>query len=134
MGLYNEGLAHGSARYLANVIKCALVTSAYSPNVDHNGYAAFSTNEYATSPYTAGGVALSSKVLNIDNTNDLVHEEAADVSFGNLVSGTARYAIIYDEDADLLLRYIDFGSDKTFNGGSVTLRFTNSRVRTRQAA
>lgn len=136
MALYNEGFGLGSARYSTNTIKCALLTASYTPDVDHNGFAAVSSFELGTSDtgYTAGGETLTGKSTTIDDTNDVVHDIADDVDFGALDNGSVRYAVIYDETADVLIRVIDFSTTRTLNGGNVALRFTNSRIRTRQAA
>ena len=134
MSLYNEGLGHGSARFIGNVIKCALLESGYTFDETHNGFAAITAYETGATVYVAGGSTLANTGTTIDDTNDIQYDTADDVAFGLLDAGNAQYAVIYDETANLLLRYIDFGTSRTFNGGAVTLSFTNNRVRTRQAA
>ncbi len=134
--LYNEGLAYGNARFQANTLKVALLKTTYTPDKTHKGFSAVSGEELGTSGtgYTAGGATLGGKGLTVDDTNHKAYDTAADVEYGQLNNGTIRYAAIYDSVADLLIRVIDFGSDKVLNDSEVTLRFTNTRVREHSAA
>lgn len=136
MGLYLEGHNVGAADIASNTIKCALLTASYTPDVDHTGFSAVSSYELGTSGtgYTAGGATLSGKAEDVDTTNDLVHDEASDVDFGALDNGSIRYAVIYDSTDDKLIRYIDFATTRTLDGGNVAVRFTNGRFRTRDGA
>lgn len=136
MGLYNEGLAIGSNRWDTSTIKLALVTASYTPDVDHKGYAAFSTQELsgAISGYTSGGVALATS-FSVDDTNDALYlTVTADPNWASIASGSIRYGVIYDETNDLLIRWLDFVTTRTLSSSAVTIRFTNNRVVTKQAA
>lgn len=134
--LYNEGLAHGSARFQANTIKVALLTASYTPDADHNGYAAISPYELGTSGtnYTAGGNTLANKTSVVDDTNDLAYDGADDVEFSSLDNGSVRYAAVYDSTANILLRLIDFTTTRTLNGSDIFVRFANARIRETVAA
>jgi hypothetical protein len=84
--------------------------------------------------YTAGGATLANKTSVTDDTNDLGYDGADDVEFSTLDSGSVRYAVIYDETANVLLRVIDFVTTRTLNGSDVFVRFANNRVREHVAA
>jgi len=130
MAIYNVGLAHGGDRWTGNTIKCALLTAGYTIDVDHEDYADISGSESAATGYTTTGHAVTGRSVSVDNTNDVSYLIADDVAFGALNSGSVRYAVLYDSTDDVLIRVIDFGTTRTLNGGTVTLRFTNNRVRT----
>lgn len=136
--LYNEGLAHGGTEWASNTIRCALLTASYSPDKDHKGWAAVSSYELgAAGGYTTKGGTpgiLTSKTTVNDDTNDDYAAGAADVAFGALTTGSIRYAVIFDDTDDLLLRVIDFTTTRTLNGSNVSLLFTNNEIITRAAA
>ncbi|WP_206315344.1 hypothetical protein [Streptomyces sp. C1-2] len=108
-----------------DTIKVALVTGSYSPNVDtHDEWADVSANEASGTGYTAGGVALSSKTLTYDSTNNYWTFDAADIAWSG-VTLSFRYAVIYDDTATgkPLLGYVDFGSSQSATNQDVGIKW-----------
>lgn len=103
-----------------DTLKLMLVTSAYTPDKDHN-YRSSVTNEVAGAGYTAGGATLAGKTVTQDNTNDKATFDANDVQWTG-ASFTARGAILYKDTGaaatDILIGYFDYGADKTVSGGN----------------
>lgn len=110
-----------------DTIKLALVTSAYTPNVDtHDFWDDVSANEVANSgSYSAGGATLT-VTTSQDNTDDEGVFDATDVSFTTF-TGTARYAVIYKStgvsSTSPLICVIDFGGDQSSSSGTFTITF-----------
>ncbi len=126
-GFYNNGLQDildGGTDLLSNSIKCALVTSSYTFNADHDNFDEI-TNEVSGSGYTAGGETLASKAVNKDTTNDRAEFDAADITAWSGASGwTARAAVLYKDtgtaSTSTLICYVDFGADKSAPISSLT--------------
>lgn len=123
--LYNSfkrDIMNGAIDLDTDTIHVALVTSTYTQDIDAHTKFSDITNEVSGTGYTAGGAALASKVVAVDNTNDRGSFDAADSSWTSS-SITARAAIIYKKrggaaSADELIAYIDFGANKTSDGGT----------------
>jgi hypothetical protein len=123
--LYNSfkrDIMNGAIDLDTDTIHVALVTSTYTQDIDAHTKFSDITNEVSGTGYTAGGAALASKVVSVDNTNDRGSFDAADSSWTSS-SITARAAIIYKKrggaaSADELIAYIDFGANKTSDGGT----------------
>ena len=109
----------------ANTIKCALVTSSYTPNIDSHDFFDDVTNEVSGTGYTAGGATLTTSVSQ-DNTDDEAVFDATDVTWANSTI-TARGAVIYKStgvaSTSPLICYIDFGANKTSDGGTFQITF-----------
>ena len=97
------------------VIKCMLErsTSTYTPDKDHDfrddltGFV-----EISVASYTSGGETLASKAVNIDDANDRVEIDFADIDFGTLEAGQTVDALVFYQDTgnaatDVLIAYID---------------------------
>lgn len=103
-----------------DTIKCAVVTSAYTPDQDaHDFWNDVSANEASASGYTAGGQALSSKTVTYDTATNQVRLDAADVTWTSAVVG--RYLVVYKDTgtastSPLLGLYDNDGVN--FGGGS----------------
>ena|SRR5438045_698383 len=100
--------------------KAALYTSAASLNADTATYT--TTHEVANgSGYTAGGKTLSG--TSADSGSDMAWLDFSDVTW-TTASFSARYMLIYDaSDSDRAYAVIDFGMDKTGQGGDFTFVF-----------
>lgn len=113
----------------SDTIKIALVTSTYSPSIDNHDFFNDITNEVSGTGYTAGGATLASKTVTQDNTNDKAVFDAADVTW-TTSSITARGAILYKStgvsSTSPLIGYIDFGADKTSDGGTFQITISTS--------
>jgi ribonuclease HIII len=115
--IYNR-LFYNLAKKLVDLstddIKVALLTSAYTPNKDHNNYAAVSANECpATGNYVTGGFSLTTKTVTQDDTLDQMTFDADDLVIA-AATITARYAFVYDNTLggkDACFLY-DFVTDK----------------------
>lgn len=103
----------------ADTIKLSLHTSTYSPNLDTDDFFNDATNELgASGGYSAGGVALASKVLSYDAASDQVRFDFDDPSFPFTASKTWRYGVAYKSrggaaSADEVIALLDWGSDQT---------------------
>lgn len=126
---YNYGktyLMNGSLDLDTDTIHAALVNSSYSPNIDtHDFWNDVSANEISGTGYTAGGQALSSKVVSVDTTNDRGVFDSADPSWSTATI-TARAVVLYKKrggasSADELIGYWDFGSDISATAGTFTV-------------
>ena len=107
-------------------VKVALVTSAYSPDIDtHEDYADI-TNEVTGTGYTAGGKLLANKAVTKDTTDDEGVFDADDVSWTSSTI-TARGAVVYvdtgTDSTSLLIAYFDFGEDKSSSSGTFTIQW-----------
>ena len=121
---FKSDLMKGAIDLDTNSFKCMLVTSAYTPNQDTHTTKANVTNEVSGTGYTARGVALSGLAVTTDNTGNRGLWDFNDPTWAASTI-TARGAVFYKDtgtDAtDLLIAYIDFGSDKSSSAGTFQL-------------
>lgn len=115
-----------------DTIKIALCTASYTPDIDANVFFSDLTNEVAAGGgYTAGGNAMTSKVVTQDNTNDLAYFDADDASWPS-ATFTARYAIIYKStgtpSTSPLIAVIDLGGNKSPSGDTLTIQWATAGV------
>ena len=81
-----------------NTIKCALLNTSHTTNIDTQEYwDDVSTNEVSGTGYTAGGKELSGKSINKDNSNNLAYFDATDVSWTNATLSNVKHACIYKD-------------------------------------
>lgn len=124
-------IQNGSIDMDTDTIKCALVTSTYSPNIDTHVFWSDVTNEVSGTGYTAGGATLASVTVTQDNTNDRGVVDAADVTWSTATI-TARAAVLYKSTGTAstspLICYIDFGSDQTSSGGNFVIQWNASGI------
>lgn len=98
---------------------------------DHQYRSTYTTYEVTGTGYTAGGTELTSKVVAVDNTNDLASWTGANVSWAS-ATVTARGAIVYKSNAstngttDNLVCMFDFGSDQTATNGTFTVQWSTA--------
>ena len=114
-----------------DTIKCALVTSTYTPNIDTDTKWSNVTNEVSGTGYTAGGQTLASVTVTQDNTNNRGVVDATDVTWSTATI-TARAAVLYKSTGTAstspLICYIDFGSDQTSSGGNFVIQWNASGI------
>lgn len=126
--IYNsfKGKLDGSFDWGGNVIKVALVTSTYVPNIDTHQFFSDITDEVVGTGYTAGGKQLTTPVISVDTTNDIAKYDADDVTWTTSTI-TARGAVVYKDtgtpSTSPLVAYIDFGSDKSSTSGDFNLQW-----------
>ena len=119
MAVYNKAkhdLISGNIDFDVDTFKIALLTSAYTPNIDTQEFwSDISANEASGTNYTAGGGATTITVTRID-ASDLTEVDGTTVTFANS-SVTARYGVLYKDTGtpttSVLIAYTDFGSDQT---------------------
>jgi len=112
-------------------VKVALVTSAYSPDIDtHEDYADI-TNEVTGTGYTAGGKLLANKAVTKDTTDDEGVFDADNVTWSNSTI-TARGAVVYvdtgTDSTSLLIAYFDFGEDKVSSAGDFIIQWATEGI------
>lgn len=121
---FKKNIMNGNLDLDTNTFKCMLVTSAYTPDQDAHEFRSSVTNEVTGTGYTAGGVTLSSLSVTQDNTNNRGEWDFADPVWSSSTI-TARGAVVYKSTGsaatDILIAYIDFGSDKTSTAGEFRL-------------
>lgn len=109
-----------------DTVKIMLLNNSHSFNADHDEKADIVANEISGTGYSAGGAALASKAVTVDNTDDEGVFDAADASWSS-ASFTAYHAVIYDDTltspADMLICSIDFGGAQTVTSGTFTIQF-----------
>jgi len=104
-----------------DIIKVALLASAYTPNQDTDIlWSAISSNEVTGVGYTVGGATLASKTIAYDNATNVIKMDSADVTWATSTI-TARYAVIYDSTSGILLGYVDLGVNESSSAGNFTL-------------
>lgn len=131
---FKRDIMNGSIDLDTDTVKVMLVTSAYVPNIDTHTKRSDITNEVVGTAYVAGGVALATKVVSADNTNDLGKFDADDVSWAASTI-TARGAVLYKSrggvaTADELIAYLDFVTDKVSTAGNFNLNFNAAGILT----
>jgi hypothetical protein len=113
-----------------DTIKVALVTSTYTPSADNHDFFNDITNEVSATGYTAGGVTLT-VTTSQDNTDDEGVFDASDASWASS-SITARGAVIYKDtgtpSTSPIIAYIDFGTDKTSDGGTFQITWASEGI------
>ena len=109
-----------------DVIKIALVTSAYTPDIDVHDFFDDITNEVTGTGYTAKGKALVGQTVSQDNTDDEGVFDGNDINWSTSTI-TARGAVVYQsktlDNSSALICYFDFGSDYSSNNGNFTIQW-----------
>jgi hypothetical protein len=85
----------GGINLASDDIRIALFTSSYTPNIDTDEFLSdINANEYSGSGYTAGGLALGTKAVNVDTTNDRATFTAADAVWEGVTFSGIRTAVL----------------------------------------
>lgn len=134
-GIYHnffERLGRGAGDLQSLTVKCALVTSGYTFDKDHDFFNDI-TNEITGTGYTAGGATVTVTVTD-DDANDRV-----DIVLGQAqwttATLTARGAVYYVDtggaaSTDWLIAYLDFTTDRSSSAGTFTISASTVRVPT----
>lgn len=121
---FKRDIMNGSIDLDTDTIKVALVTSTYTPDQDAHDNFDDVTNEVSGTGYTAGGAALGSKVVSVDNTDNEGVFDAADATWSTSTI-TARAAVLYKDtgtpSTSKLICYIDFASDQISSAGDFVI-------------
>lgn len=105
-----------------DVLKVILVTSSYTPDVDHAVIGDVDTNELATQyGYIQGGVTVAGTVSDEDagdNAKYDIVDPSWTASGGSI--GPCRYAILYDDThaTDIVVYCFDLTTDRTAEDGA----------------
>lgn len=128
---FKKNIMNGGIDLDTDTIKVALVTSSYSPNIDTHEDMADVTNEVTGTGYSAGGATLANKTVTADTVDDEGVFDADDVTWSSSTI-TARGAVVYKSTGtaanDLLICYIDFGSDKSSSSGNFTITWNSEGI------
>jgi hypothetical protein len=126
-------LMDGSIDLDTDTIRCALVTSAYSVDIDtHSAWSQISANEIAPSAgYTAEGFAITAKSVAVDTTNDRAYFDGSDAAWTSIGSAYAKAAVLVKDSGTAatswLIAYIDTATGATFpvtlSGGDYTIQW-----------
>lgn len=121
---FKRDIMNGSIDLDTDTIKVALVTSSYTPDQDAHDNFDDVTNEVSGTGYTAGGAALGSKTVTVDNTDNEGVFDAADTVWTTSTI-TARGAVLYKDtgtaSTSKLICYFDFSSDQISSSGDFTI-------------
>lgn len=115
----------------ASAVKVALLTSAYTPDIDaHHYFTSVSAQEVAGDGYTAGGYTLTGVSATVDKTNNLAYLDCGNPTWTSATLSNVRFPVIYRDTGDAatapLLGYINLGSNKTITDGTFTLTVSAS--------
>jgi len=118
--------------YLTDTIKCALLTSSYTPvQATHEWWSDVSANDVSGTGYTGGGQALVSKTVSASSL--VTTMDAADPSWTSSTI-TARYAVFYKDTGSgatsPLIAYADFGGNISSTNGTFTVLLNASGLAT----
>jgi len=123
---FKKNIMNGGIDLDTNTIKVALVTSTYTPNQDTHEDMADVTNEITGTGYTAGGATITTPAVTADNTDNEGVFDGDDVTWTSSTL-TARGAVLYKSTGvaanDLLICYLDFGSDQSSSAGDFTIQW-----------
>lgn len=124
-GSFFKSLANKEVDLNSDTIKCALATSAYTPDQDAHDYFNDITNEVTGTGYTAGGATVGSPTFTYTGATNVFAFDGADVTWTTSTI-TARYAIVYDSTpgtaaTNPLICYVDFGADVSTTAGTFTI-------------
>ena len=115
-------IGNGGVDWNTDTIKVALVTSAYTPDIDaHSNFTTHITNEtIGSTGYTTGGETITTPAVTIDTTDDWAEYTCDNITWGSSTI-TARGAVVYQSTSGDLISYVDFTTDKTSSDGDFTI-------------
>lgn len=128
---YKVNAMKGGIALLTDTIKVALLSSAYTPDIDNHKFLSdVNANEVSGTGYTAGGNTLASPTVTEDDTNDRAVFGAANPQWTGLTITSARYALIYKStgvaSTSPLICVIDLLTNQTFSNNTFILNFSTS--------
>jgi hypothetical protein len=115
----------------ADIIKGALLTSAYVPDQDTHTHFGDLTGEVVGAGYTAGGMVVANRSLAFDAATNEVRFLADDLIW-TASTITARYLVFYNDTpaagSKWLLAYVNFGDDQISLNSSFPISFSARRA------
>lgn len=107
-------------------IKAMLVLDTYTPDIDLDLFIDDVTGETSGAGYTAGGKEIITRVITVDNINDIANYDGDNLTWATSTI-TARGAVIYKDTGvagtSPLICYIDFGINKTSSAGDFVIQW-----------
>lgn len=121
---FKKAIGDGTIDWETTVLKVALVTSVYTPDIDaHTDFTTHVTNEVADgNGYSSGGEILTTPVVTADLVNDWAEYSGDNITWGTSTI-TARGAVVYASVGGDLVCYVDFGTDKSSSNGDFTINW-----------
>lgn len=118
------GQFDGTFNWGTTVMKCALMSSNYTPAASHSLYTVISGSESTGTGYTAGGATLGT-VSVTSQTTSAAFVDVPDVSWASSTV-TAAWAVIYASVSGRLVGAYDFGGSNTTNNGTFSISWHSS--------
>lgn len=117
-----ERIFKGEIDFDGHTFKAALATSSYTPDTDAHDDFGDITNELSGGDYaqqTLGSIT-------VTRSTTTITVDCADISFGNPVTLTAKYLIIYDDTHanDALVGYVDLNTGGSVSSTSALFQYT----------
>lgn len=129
---FKQHIMNGGIDLDTDTIKVMLLSSSHTQNIDTHEYIDdVSANEVSGTGYSAGGAAIGSKVVSVDDTDDEGVFDGADVTWSSSTI-TARYAAIYKDTGtpgtSPIIAILDFGSDQSSSAGDFTIQWNSEGI------
>lgn len=131
---YVKGVAHyftGGINYTSDTIRVILLGASYTPSQAHE-FKSSLTNEISGTGYTAGGKALSSKTISVDQSAGTITLTAANPVWSTATLTGIRYAVFYKDTGTAstspLLSYMDFGTPFNVSGENYTIKLPTTGI------
>ena len=130
--VYNRAIYYqmtGLINLSTNGVRCALVSSGYTPDKDHDYWVAGSgpkDNEISGTGYVANGLLLTGKTLSLLDASDAVRFDANNTVWSG-ATFSARHAVLFVSNATLsnpLVACYDFSTDKTCSSGRLSITWS----------
>lgn len=125
-------LGTGGFNFSSDTLKCMLVGTGYTPDVDAHDFRNDVSSEVSGTGYTAGGATLSGVTWTYDTANNRAVLAASPLTWSTVTLTSVRYAVVYkstgSSSTDRLLCYIDFGASQSPTGVDFTLDWSAGGV------
>ena len=130
---FKKNIMNGVIDLDSDTIRVALVTEDYTPDQDAHEFFDDVDNEVVGVGYTADGAEITTKTVTQDDANDQGVFDGDDVAW-TTATITARAGVIYKDTGNAatspLIRYVDFGEDKTTAGTTFTIAWNVTGILT----
>lgn len=132
-GLWLRDVLNGSVTtdWDTDTIKCALTTSAYTPDQDAHDRFNDVTNEVTGTGYTAGGATLANATVTYTGATDVIMLDADDATWASSTI-TARTAVVYKSTGTAstspLICYQQSDADVSSTAGTFTVQWNAAGI------
>lgn len=128
-GMGSSASGGSNIDFMSDTVKCMLTTITYSPNQTTHTVKSDVTNEVSGTGYTAGGVTLGSKSVNISSLT--AQYDAADPAWTTVTVSPA-FSVFYDDTVATPVKPIicwqDFAGTQTVVGVNFTIVLNASGI------